>query len=70
MKIKVRVKPNSGKSEVVRGGEEYLVFLKSSPEENKANIELVKLLSKYLKKKVEIKSGLKSKIKILEIKDR
>ena len=70
MKIKVRVKPNSGKSGVVRGGEKYLVFLKSSPEENKANIELVKLLSKYLKKKVEIKSGLKSKIKILEIEDR
>ena len=37
------------------------------PEDNKANIEVIKFLSKSLKKKVKIVSGLKSKEKMIEI---
>ena len=43
------------------------IQIKAKPEDNKANIELIKFLSKSLKKKVRIVSGFKSKEKIVEI---
>ncbi len=68
MKIHVKVRPNSGKEEIVKEDEEhFVVSLKSVPESNKANIELVKLLKKYFRAEVKIKSGLKSKKKIVEV---
>jgi uncharacterized protein (TIGR00251 family) len=67
MKIYVKVKPSSGKQEIIRDGDSYVVSLKSPPEDNKANIELVKLLHDYFKSKVRIKSGLTSRNKIIEI---
>jgi len=67
MKIKVKVKPNSGRQEIVKEGDKYLVYLKSCPENNKANVELVKLLKKYFSRPVKIKSGLSSRKKIIEI---
>jgi uncharacterized protein (TIGR00251 family) len=67
--IKVIVKPNSDNAEIKFDEKEntYYVSLKSPPDKNKANKELVKLLSKYFKKRVLIKTGLKSKIKYIEI---
>jgi len=68
MTIKIKVKPNFGKSEVIKKTEEdYEVKLKSRAENNKANIELIKLLKKYFKTEVRIKSGLKSRNKIIEV---
>lgn len=67
MKIKVKVKPNSGRKEVIRKGNGYVVYLKSHPENNKANIELIKLLKKHFDRPVKIKSGLFSKEKIVEV---
>jgi len=68
MRINVKVKPSSGKQEVIEEGEnKFTVFLKSAPESGKANAELVKLLHKYFKAGVKIKSGLKSKKKIVEV---
>ncbi len=68
MTIKIKVKPKSGKSEVIKKTEEdYEVKLKSRAENNKANIELIKLLKKYFKTEVRIKSGLKSRNKIIEV---
>lgn len=68
MIIHVKVKPSSGRQEVLDEGDgKFLVSLKSAPENNKANIELIKLLKKYFKGEVKIKSGLKSKNKILEV---
>mgnify|MGYP002639365543 FL=1 len=67
MKITVRVKTKSGRSEIVREGEKYLAYLKAEPEKGKANLELVKIARKFFKKDVRIKSGLTSKTKILEI---
>ncbi|MEK6925951.1 MAG: DUF167 domain-containing protein [Nanoarchaeota archaeon] len=68
MKIKVKVKPKSGRQEVEKISEkEYFVYLKSSPEENKANVELCKLLQRYFKREVRIKSGYANRNKIIEV---
>ncbi len=69
MIIKVKVKPRSGKKEIVENDGRYIVYLKSTPEEGKANVELVKLLKKHFNKPVKIKSGLTSRNKIVEIND-
>jgi len=53
-------------------GEEYIVSLKSVPEDNKANIELLKLLKKYFKVEVDdikIIKGKTSKNKLVRIKN-
>ena len=67
--IKVIVKPNSKESKVEYDEKDtvYYVSVKSPADKNKANKELIKLLSKYFKKRVLIKTGLKSKIKYLEV---
>lgn len=66
--IKVSVKTNSGKQEVVKiSNDEFKVFLKSVPENNKANLELLKVLKKYFKKEVKIKSGFSSRKKSVEV---
>ncbi len=70
-KLKVRVKPNSKKTEVERYDEErdtLIIRLKAPADKGKANQELIKFVSKELKKKAEIKSGHVSRDKILEIK--
>ena len=67
MKIKVKVKPHAGEQCVVKEGEAYTVKLKSFPEDNKANIELLKVLKKHFKKEVRIKSGFTSRNKVVEV---
>ena len=70
MIIHVKVKPSSGRQEVFdEGGGKFLVSLKSAPENNKANIELVKILRKHFNKPVKIKSGLKGRNKIVEVEE-
>ena len=72
MIIKVKVKPQSGKQEVKKiFDNEYVVNLKKPAEDNKANIELIKLLSKKLKvpsKNINIIKGVTSRNKMVEIK--
>ena len=67
MKIKIKVKPNSGKQGIIKKDDFYLVYLKSSPENNKANLELLKLLKRHFKKDVKIKSGFTLRNKIVEL---
>ncbi|MGV8141678.1 MAG: DUF167 domain-containing protein [Candidatus Woesearchaeota archaeon] len=70
--LKILVKPNSPKTEIIRWDTErgaLRVNVHAKPEDNEANIEIVKFFSKLLKKKVIIKSGLRSKEKILQIID-
>jgi uncharacterized protein YggU (UPF0235/DUF167 family) len=71
MIIHVKVKPNSSKQEIENfGGGRYFVRLKSAPENDKANIELINLLSKELgvpPKMFSIKFGRISDEKIIEI---
>ena len=68
MIIKVKVHPNSNKQEIINKENKYEVYLKEKAENNKANLELIKLLSKYFNSKVSIKSGLKSRKKIIKVK--
>ncbi|MDD5700028.1 MAG: DUF167 domain-containing protein [Candidatus Nanoarchaeia archaeon] len=67
MKIYVKVKPSSGRQEIIKEEDNYTVYLKSPPEDNKANVELAKLLHNYFRADVRIKSGWTSRNKIVEI---
>jgi len=66
----ILVKPNSPKTEVIGWDEEKKVLrvnIHAKPEDNEANIEVVKYFSRLLKKKVSIKSGMRSREKLLHI---
>lgn len=79
MLIKVKVKTNAEEQAVEKVPESvfseegfeglYFVKLKASPQGGKANLELIKVLSKYFQKNVKIKSGYTSKLKVLEVGD-
>lgn len=67
MRVRVSVVPKSGRFALsVREGE-LRVHLKSPPENNKANLELAKKLSKALGCDVYVVSGHSSRRKTLEI---
>ena len=69
MILKIKVKPNSEKQEIEKIDEEnYKISLKSKPENNKANIELIKLLKKHFGKDIKIIKGLRNRNKIVEVK--
>ena len=69
MKLQIKVQPNSSKQQIQTDldGKIIKVFLKKPAKENKANIELEKLLSKHLKAKVKIIKGHTSKTKTIEV---
>ncbi|MGL5871714.1 MAG: DUF167 domain-containing protein [Xenococcaceae cyanobacterium] len=73
MKISVKVKPNSKQQKIVRSDEgTWIIHLKSPPIDGKANQELIQLLAKQFKiarAQISIKSGLSSKIKLIEIEE-
>ncbi|VVB78430.1 putative ACR, YggU family [uncultured archaeon] len=70
MILKVKVYPSSGREEIIKiSNDEYKVYLKKPAEDNKANIELLKLFKKKFKKPARISKGLKSRDKIVEIID-
>ena len=69
-KLRIIVKPNSSKNEIVKWDsdkEAFRVNIKAKPEKGKANKEIVKFFRKLLGREVEIVSGLKSHNKILGI---
>mgnify|MGYP001610871769 CR=1 FL=1 len=73
MLISVKAKPKSGKSEIIEivKDKEYVICLKAEAENNKANIEMINLLSKYFKTSynhIRIKGGKTSKNKVVEVK--
>lgn len=68
-KFKIIVKTNVRENKIEGFDNErqaYRISIKAKPEDNKANIELIKFLSKSLKKKAKIISGFKSREKIIE----
>lgn len=66
--ITVFVKPNARKSEIISSeGSTYRVAVAAPAEKGKANVELVKFLSKHTGKDVRIISGLTSKKKIVKL---
>ncbi len=69
-RFSIKVIPKSGRSELKFDGEILKVWLKSSPVDGKANIELVRTLANKLKigrGKIEILSGFSSKNKTVDI---
>lgn len=63
-------KTNSSKTEIISWDEDKKALrlnVHAKPENNEANVEIVKFFSKLLRKKVSIKSGTRSKEKLLKI---
>ncbi len=68
MKISIKIHPNSSREEIKKiSDENFEVWIKEKAEKNKANMAVIKLLKKYFKKSVKIKSGFISKNKIVDI---
>ena len=70
MKIAVVVKTGAKKNEILKKGEQYEVRVKKRPIEGAANEAVAEVLSEYFKipkSLIKIKSGHKSKRKIIEI---
>ena len=69
--LQIKVKPNSNKQKIQNlENNNYLVCLKSPPENNKANSELINLLSKYFSvpiASIKIKRGMHSNKKVVEV---
>ena len=68
--LRIIVKPGKKQNYIL--GYDYekkalIVEIKAPAEQNKANKEVIKFLSKLLKKRVKIKSGHTSKMKVLVI---
>jgi len=69
-KFRIIAKPNARENKIEGFDNKmnaYIVHVKARPEDNKANIEIIKFLSRLLKKKVRIVSGLKSRKKIIQV---
>ncbi|MBI2107949.1 DUF167 domain-containing protein [Candidatus Woesearchaeota archaeon] len=69
-RFRIIAKPNARETKIERFDPErdaYIVSVKAKPEDNRANIEIIKFFSKMLKAKVRIVSGMASKEKMLEI---
>lgn len=71
-KFNIIIKPKSKENKIEGFDKQrnaYIISIAAKPENNKANIEIIKFLSRLLKKKVRIISGLKSREKIVKIID-
>ena len=62
-----KIKPNSSEFEISKFSETVIIYTKNQPENNKANIEIIKDLGKIFGKPVRILRGLKSKNKVILI---
>jgi len=70
MIINVKVYPASGREEILKiDDKNYNVYLKKPAEDNKANIELLKILKRHFKMKIRIVKGLTSRNKIISLED-
>lgn len=67
-RLQVKVKPNAGKTEILsQEGNSMVISVAAPPEKGKANLELIKFLSRKLKKQVKIVCGFGNPSKIVEI---
>jgi uncharacterized protein len=70
MIIRITVKPNAKRSDVITDTGSICVWLKSAPIDGKANEELIQLLAKYFhvpQKSIHIKRGASGRKKTVEI---
>lgn len=70
MKIVAKVKPNAHENKIEKRGDEFIISVKESPKEGKANRAVIRLLAKHFNistSRVEIISGNASRNKRIEI---
>ena len=67
--LRIKVIPNASSTKLVEENKQLKLYLKAVPEKDKANKELIKFFKKNFKLAVEIKSGEKSREKVLRIKN-
>lgn len=67
MKINIKVKPNSRKQEIKKTINNYIIHLKQPANNNKANLELIRLLRKHFSKDIKIIKDLTSRNKVVEV---
>jgi uncharacterized protein (TIGR00251 family) len=67
MIIEVHVVPKSGRFSIEKNGDRIKVYLRSPPEGNRANFELVREFERIFGKPVKIIFGAKSKKKRIEL---
>lgn len=65
MRMEIKVIANSRRDEIVEGVP-LEIHVQAPPENNRANMAVIKMLERYFKKPVRIVHGLKSKKKIIE----
>ena len=66
--MRIRVHANSSKEEIKKiDKDNYEVWVKEKPIQRRVNNKLLKILKKYFKKSVKIKSGFTSRNKIIEL---
>ena len=65
--LSLRVIPDSSKTKLIEENNQLKLYLQAQPEDNKANIALIKFFKKEFNLKVSIKSGAKSRNKVIEI---
>ncbi len=66
--LNVKVKPNARETKVIsQSSNELVIAVHAPPEDNKANIELIKFLSRKFGAEVRIVRGLKGRNKVVEI---
>lgn len=67
MFISVKVRPNSGRSELVQEKDSFIAFVKALPEDGRANLEVMKLLQKKFKKTPTLVRGTSSRNKVFRL---
>ena len=66
--MRIRVHANSSKEEIKKiDKDNYEVWVREKPIQGRVNNKLLKILKKYFKKSVKIKSGFTSRNKIIEL---
>ncbi|MDO8510744.1 MAG: DUF167 domain-containing protein [Nanoarchaeota archaeon] len=65
-RLKIKVIPHAGRTELIEESGKLKLYLKAAPEKNKANLELIKFFKKEYKLSVRIKSGETNREKVLE----
>lgn len=69
-RLNVKVIPKSGRSELKTVGKSLKLWLKATPEDGKANAELVRMLADFFdipRSSIKIVSGLSSRNKVVDI---
>lgn len=63
---KIKIKTNQNKDEILEKDGYYEVKIKERPEKGRANLAIIKLFKKELKRNIRIVSGFKSREKLIE----